>query len=285
MMREKRKNRPRRFSITTQLLTIILILLIRIVTGMMLPNLLRNNLSGSTSVQAQSQGTELDVLFLIDATGSMSDEIAQLQNNILHISSQIDALPGNVDVHYGLVAYRDRGDEYITRLYDFTSDVGGFQANLNTLHARGGGDTPESLNEGLHRALHDVTWRGDETVKLMFLVADAPPHLDYAQDYSYAEELVFAAQMGIKIHPIASSGLDQTGEFIFRQIAQYTMGRFIFLTYEGGQPGAPGDTRPDLHVGEPDDPETQEEGDYTVEQLDELVLRLITDELAALRGQ
>ncbi len=225
----------------------------------------------------------LDVLFLLDTTGSMGDELAQLQNNILGISAQIAALPGGIDVRYGLVTYRDRGDAYVTRTYDFTPDVGMFQASLNGERADGGGDEPESLNQALHDAINNMSWRGEDTVKLVFLVADAPPHLDYPQDYDYAQEMVVAAQRGIKIHPIASSGLNQVGEYIFRQIAQYTMGHFIFLTYQQGASGEPGVVRQDLNVGTSDDPTTQQDqGDYTVERLDDLVLRLITDELLAL---
>ena len=230
---------------------------------------------------AAKQNTPLDVLFLLDATGSMADEIAQLQNNILRISDQVGKLTNQSDIRYGLVAYRDRGDDYVTRVYDFTPDVSAFQANLNTVSADGGGDIPESLNEALHNAVQDVSWRGDDTVKLIFLVADAAPHLDYANDYDYTQEMAIAASKGIKIHPIASSGLKADGEFIFRQIAQYTMGHFLFLTYQQGTSGTAGDTRTDLHVGDPVDPQTQQ-GDYTVEQLDDLVLQLIKNEMAAL---
>jgi uncharacterized protein YegL len=235
-----------------------------------------------TLSQPERAAARLDVLFLLDSTGSMGDEIAQLQNNILNISSQIADRLRNADVRYGLVTYRDRGDAYVTQTTDFTPEVALFQANLNTVRADGGGDTPESLNEALHEAVHNVSWRGDDTVKLIFLVADAPPHLDYPNDYDYAQEMVAAAQRGIKIHPIASSGLTSDGEFIFRQIAQYTMGHFIFLTYEQGVPGTPGESRPDLHVGEAADPQTGRQGDYTVERLADLVLRLIMDEMAAL---
>jgi hypothetical protein len=102
-------------------------------------------------------------------------------------------------------------------------------------------------------------------------VADAPPHLDYEQDYDYAAEMDNAARHGIKIYPIASSGLDDQGEYIFRQLAQYTMGRFIFLTYEGPtNGGAPGDVTTH-HV---------EEDDYSVENLDALLVQLVEEELA-----
>lgn len=217
---------------------------------------------------------KLDVIFLLDATGSMSDEIAQLQGNIVSISQQIVSM-GDVDVRYGLVHYRDREDAYITQVHDFVTDVKVFQKELNRVRADGGGDTPESLNAGLYDALHNVEWRGDDTIKLVFLVADAPPHLDYPDDYDYAVEMLYAGEKGIKIHPIASSGLDPIGEYIFRQIGQTTMGRFIFLTYTGGTPGEAGDERPDLEASEQD---------YTVDFLDGLVVRLIEEEINHFKG-
>jgi uncharacterized protein YegL len=231
---------------------------------------------------APQTAPQLDVLFLLDATGSMSDEIQQLQDNLLAISSQIDALPQNIDTRYGLIAYRDLGDEYVTRRYPFTPDVQEFQQILNRVQAAGGGDTPESLNQGFYESVHEMAWRGEDTIQLVFLVADAPPHMNYQNDVSYALTMQDALTRGIKVHPIASSNLDDHGEFILRQIAQYTMGKFLFLTYEGGVPGTPGDERPDLEVGEPED--EQGAGDYSVSQLDELVLRLITDEIEALTG-
>jgi hypothetical protein len=247
----------------------------------------RSTIGGLTTVtlplnQAQ-QNIQLDVMFLLDATGSMSDEIQQLQSNILSISAQLDAMPNNVDVRFGLVAYRDREEEYVTRVYDFTDDVELFQANLMTVVADGGGDYPESLNEGFDDALNAVTWRGEDTIKLVFLVADAPPHIDYVNDSDYTLLMQDALARGIKVHPIASSGLQPEGEFILRQIGQFTMGRFLFLTYDGGVAGTTGEDRPDLDVGDARD--EQGIGDYSVDQLDELVLRLITDEIAMLQGQ
>jgi len=219
--------------------------------------------------QQQPDSLNLDVLFLIDATGSMADEIAKVQSTIFDVSAQIDALPENPNVRYGMVTYRDRGDSFVTRSYEFTPDVRDFSKNLNTVYADGGGDYPESLNQGLHDALHSVEWRGEDTVKLIFLIADAPPHLDYAQDYDYAVEMENAAQRGIKIFSIASSGLDDQGEYIFRQIAQYTQGRFIFLTYEGPSNG-----------GVPGEVTTHHVDDYSVENLDDLLVRLVEEELA-----
>jgi hypothetical protein len=208
----------------------------------------------------------LDVLFLIDSTGSMSDEIARLQDSIQQIAARIDRLPGQPEVRFAMTIYRDRGDLFVTRTFDFTPDVKRFSQALAEVRADGGGDTPESVNEALYRAIHAPEWRSGDTVKLVFLVADAPPHLDYAQDYDYAVEMQEAAQRGIKVFCVASSGLDDQGEYIFRQIAQFTQGRFIFLTYAPG--GGPGDTT------------THHVEDYSVQNLDDLVVRLVEEELA-----
>jgi hypothetical protein len=210
----------------------------------------------------------LDVHFLIDATGSMSDEIQQLKSNMITISERIHALPSNPDVRFGMTIYRDRGDLFVSRTFEFTPDVEKFTEELRNIAAEGGGDYAESLNEGLHNAIHMPEWRVEETVSLIFLVADAPPHLDYANDYNYVEDVFEAAERGIKIFPLASSGLDDQGEYIFRQLAQVSSGKFLFLTYGAG--GAPGDETPH-HVD-----------DYSVLSLDELVVRLVEEELAQL---
>jgi hypothetical protein len=213
----------------------------------------------------------LDILFLIDATGSMSDEINQLKENIRAISAQIDALPSQPDVRFGMVTYRDRGDAYLTDVTDFTPDVDNFAADLAQVYADGGGDYPEDLNQELSEAIHQPEWRVNNTVSLIFLVADAPPHLDYGQQNHYAYEVFQAAERGIKIYPIASSGLDSQGEYIFRQLAQVTGGRFIFLTYGADGPGSTG-TETELEVS-----------DYTVSSLDALVVKIVEEELAHLQ--
>ena len=108
-------------------------------------------------------------------------------------------------------------------------------------------------------------------MRLVFLVADAPPHLDYADGPDYAPALVQAAAEGIKLFPVASSGANFQAELIFRQMAQYTSGRFVFLTY-GADGVTPGDET-DFNVD-----------DYSVLSLDELIVKLVDDELTALAG-
>jgi hypothetical protein len=224
--------------------------------------------SVTLDAESATNPIRLDVHFLIDATGSMSDEIAQLKENMIAVAEQIEALPSSPNVRFGMTIYRDRGDLFISRTFDFTPDVAAFTDELSQVQADGGGDYPESLNEGLHNAIHLPEWRGEDTVSLIFLLADAPPHLDYSQDFDYAADVFASAEDGIKIYPLASSGLDDQGEYIFRQLAQISGGKFLFLTYGAG--GAPGDET------------THHVDDYSVLSLDELVVRMVEEELAPL---
>jgi hypothetical protein len=220
--------------------------------------------------RSASDPVRLDVHFLIDATGSMSDEIQQLKDNMISVSERIHTLPSRPDVRFGMTIYRDRGDLFVSRTLDFTPDVEDFIRELDQVVAEGGGDYPESLNEGLHKAIHLPEWRQEETISIIFLIADAPPQLGYPQDYDYAEDALVASERGIKIFPLASSGLDDQGEYIFRQLAQATSGKFLFLTYGAG--GAPGDDT------------THHVDDYSVLSLDDLVVKVVEEELANLSG-
>jgi Mg-chelatase subunit ChlD len=218
----------------------------------------------------------LDVLFLLDTTGSMSDELERIQDTIDSIAQRIDAFEPRPNVRFGLVAYRDTGDDYVLRDYDFTPDVDAFREVLATFEADGGGDTPEALEEGLHEAVHGVQW-SEGAVRLVFLVADAGPHIERELGYTYIDDAQQAVARGIKIYPIAASNTEPDAEYVFRQLAQQTMGRFIFLTYQPGEAsGAPGEHRDDLAAGEAQQ--------FTVERLDDLIVQIIERELAAAVG-
>ena len=127
-----------------------------------------------TSV-SYGDGVPLDILFLLDSTGSMADEINQIKDTLLSISSRIADLPSRPDLRFGMVSYRDREDEYVTRLYEFDRNVSRFLEAVRGVNADGGADEPESLNEALHVAVQVPEWRLDHAVRLVFLVADAPP--------------------------------------------------------------------------------------------------------------
>lgn len=229
-------------------------------------------LDGATAIP---QPMRLDVLFLLDATGSMGDEITQVQQTIDSIAARIDQIQPRPELRLGLVAYRDRGDAYVTQLYsNFTADVPAFREALLQVSADGGGDTPEDLNEGLNIALNQMSW-SEEAVRLVFLVADAPAHIDYGQQFDYVSGVQTALAKGVKIYPIGASNTDQQAEYQFRQLAQQTLASFIFLTYQQGQSsGTPGEST-EMNV----DPEA-----FTVERLDDLVVQVVERELKLAQG-
>lgn len=216
----------------------------------------------------------LDLVFLIDATGSMADEIDKLKATLRTITAEVSQLPSRPDICLGLVAYRDRGDAFLTRTHDFTNDVGTFLNDaLIPLRADGGGDYPEAMSEALHETVHQLSWRGDGATRLVVLLADAPPHLDYGAPH-YDEAMLAALGKGIKIFGVGASGLDRQGEFIQRQIAQYTGGRFVFLTYAQAHHPASGPGRETVH----------DVKNYSVDTLDRLIVRLVREELAQRGG-
>lgn len=219
----------------------------------------------------------LDLVFLVDATGSMGDEIAKLKATVHSIAAQISALPSRPDLCLGLVAYRDQGDAFLLRTHDLTDRLGDFQRSLDRLHAGGGGDEPEALDEAWHEVVHRLSWRGSvgrqAATRLVVLIADAPPHLDGGAPH-YDQDMAAALAKGIKLHAVGASGLNPSGEAVFRQLAQYTGGRFVFLTYRHAHEPSSGPGGETVH----------EVQNYSVDTLDRLIVRLVRDELAQRGG-
>ena len=176
-----------------------------------------------------SGAVPLDVCFVIDTTGSMGDEIARIKETLLSVTEQLRQEQA-VDLRYGAVLYRDLGDAYVTRRHPFTSDLEAFDRALQEIEAGGGGDGPESLNQGLAVAVGGMDWR-DDTARVAFVIADAPPHMDYQEQVTYGRAAAAALHQGIKIHTVAASGLDDRGSLAFRQVSQLTRGEFIFIEY------------------------------------------------------
>lgn len=183
-----------------------------------------------TEMHNKSQNVPLDVLFLVDTTGSMSDEIQRIKDTLATVTQKAHENGRAIDLRYGAVLYRDIGDEYLTRTHPFTTNVAEFETALRSVQAGGGGDGPESLNQGLAESIHGVKWR-PQAAKVAFLIADAPPHLDYPEDVPYWDSAIDAVARGIRIHAVAASGLDNMGTLCFRQIAQLSRGKFIFIEY------------------------------------------------------
>lgn len=218
----------------------------------------------------------LDIAFLFDTTGSMGDEIARLKQTIEVIHFQITQISPSPDVRFGMVLYRDKGDEYVTKVIPLTSEMDKFKADLEKVEAGGGGDEPEDIQSGLADTMGKLAWR-DEGIRLVFLIGDAPPHLDYEQQYTYLDAMRGAAGRAIKITGIGASGLPNEGEYVFRQLAQYTMGIFVFLTYgeTGEAEGGGGTVSVSHHTG----------SNWTAENLEAIVVKMVKGELSYLTDQ
>ena len=214
----------------------------------------------------------VDIAITLDTTGSMGDQIGQIQSTLIRIVHRLRSHPIAPDLRFALVAYRDRGDEYITQTYDFTGDIGSFQDTLNSIRAGGGGDFPESMNRALLETLRGLSWDRPDALKLVFLIADAPPHMDYEEHYEYDDAMREAAMKGIAITPITASGVDTLMEVICRQIAQFTQARYVFLTAGGYTPVVGGDE--DVPEGE-----DAEDLPYDIHSLDDVMVNTVIREL------
>lgn len=209
--------------------------------------------------------TALDLAFVLDTTGSMGDELEYLKTEVKTIADYVHGAFTGVSIHYALVLYRDHGDAYVTRSFDFTSDLAAFQDDLAAQSAEGGGDTPEAMEEAL-ALVPQLQWRAGNTARLTFLLADAPPHGDGYQPYLQAVDAL--RPKGIRLYPVAASGVDPEAEYLMRAGAEATGGRYVFLTDDSGVGGE--------HM-EPHIP------CYEVELLSKLLYREIASELTGAR--
>lgn len=200
-----------------------------------------------------------DIAFIVDATGSMSDEIDFLKDDLLNIIQRASSVTDK-QIRTAALFYRDEGDEYVTKCEDFNTDPEKTLKFIRKQNAGGGGDYPEAVHTALEEALQDLSWGEDNYARVAFLLLDAPPH--YQQDVisSLQKSIKLYAANGIKIIPIAASGVDKNTEFILRLMAIFTDGTYTFITN---------------HSGVGDDHIIPTIGQYQVEQLNDLIVRLI----------
>lgn len=177
----------------------------------------------------------VDIAFVVDATGSMGDEIEYMKLELEDVINQTFDKFNNLDLRAASVFYRDKGDEYLTKHVDFNNDLLKTLNFIKLQRAGGGGDMPEAVNSALTTALDSLHWSNNARAKLMFLVLDAPPHGETREDiYQLTKR---AADQGIRIIPIVCSGADKNTEFIMRSIALATNGTYLFLTNDSGVGG------------------------------------------------
>lgn len=223
--------------------------------------------------RALPEAPSIDVAFVLDTTGSMGEEIDALRGTLSNVAGALSAL--GVQPRAGLVEYRDRGDAFITRLHPMTTDLAGLGQRIAQVTAGGGGDTPEHVNGALRAAIRGLRFRPESVARLVFLVGDAPPHLDYAEDEGYMPVVREANHAGIQIYTIAASGMDEVGQVVFRQVAQYTGATNLFVLRGGAGPQSVGGGDPLTSCG-------GTRADYRSGNLDALILAKIKGAIGAL---
>ena len=180
--------------------------------------------------QRASPVQKLDLMLVIDTTGSMSDELRFLQVELESVLANLRARHGNLSIRIGFVFYRDEGDEYTTRTVDLKDNLQDQKRILAVQAAGGGGDYPEAMDQALIRAANQ-NWR-DDAIRSLMLVADAPPHSDkFARTWRVAEYL---RTQRIHIVPVAASGVADEAEYIMRAMAASTQSQYVFLTDDSG---------------------------------------------------
>lgn len=204
----------------------------------------------------------VDIFFIVDATGSMSDELHFLQAELYNIIGKVKKDQSNLNIRMGSLVYRDEGDDYLTRKSSLTTDIDKTVSFLKEQYAEGGGDTPEAVDEALYQAIEREAWVDVALSRIAFLILDAPPHDNSRSVKRVNEQIALAASKGIRLVPLVASGMEQNGEYLMRSIALATNGTYVTLTDDSGIGNSHAKPTTDY---------------YKVEKLNDLLIRLITE--------
>jgi len=181
----------------------------------------------------QEKPPVVEVVFVLDTTGSMGGLIEAAKNNIWSIARTMASAQPRPDIRIGLVAYRDRGDAYVTRVVELSDDLDSMYASLMDFNADGGGDGPEAVNEALYAAVHNIRWSQDPAAyQVIFLVGDAQAHMDYPDDVKYPDTIKAANARGIIVNTI-QAGDDPSTHNEWLQIAQLSQGAHFKVGQKG----------------------------------------------------
>ncbi len=206
-----------------------------------------------------SPTNQVQIAFMVDATGSMGDELEFLKMDLKKVINEVQKTNTQLKISTATVFYRDEGDEYVVKHSPFTEDINQTTEFISQQRADGGGDFPEAVDKALVQ-LNQLQWQPEARTRIAFLVLDAPPHNKPAVINSIQYSVKTAAASGIKLIPVVASGIDKTTEFLMRFIAMYTNGTYVFITDHSGI----GNKHLEPSVGE-----------YQVEKLSDLMVRLI----------
>jgi Mg-chelatase subunit ChlD len=189
-------------------------------------------LYASTSPTPQSK-PRIEVCFVLDTTGSMGGLIEGAKQKIWSIANEMISAQPTPELKLGLIGYRDRGDDYVVKSFSLTDDIDAIYGHLREFQAGGGGDTPESVNEALAEAIHKMPWSSDSKVlKIIFLVGDAPPHMDYPNGPKYPDLCREAAKKDLIINTIQCGEMAETKP-VWQEIAKLSEGSYVGISQSG----------------------------------------------------
>jgi Mg-chelatase subunit ChlD len=190
------------------------------------------SLFANTAPTSQSK-PRIEVCFVLDTTGSMGGLIEGAKQKIWSIANEMISAQPTPELKLGLIGYRDRGDEYVVKSFSLTDDIDAIYGHLREFQAGGGGDAPESVNEALAEAIHKMPWSSDSKVlKIIFLVGDAPPHMDYPNGPKYPDLCREAAKKDLIINTIQCGEMAETKP-IWQEIAKLSEGSYVGISQSG----------------------------------------------------
>ena len=144
-------------------------------------------------IQENRGGSNADIVLLMDNTGSMADDIDAVKKAFTKI---IDALPPSTRLGAG--GYRDRGDLYVLRFQDLTTNFSIVRTFINKMTANGGGDLPEAVYDAIYGTVTQATWVNKK--RIVIVVGDAPPQEEALTDHSYQEVVNKCRQVGVEVN-------------------------------------------------------------------------------------
>ena len=185
------------------------------------------------TVPTSQSKPRIEVCFVLDTTGSMGGLIEGAKQKIWSIANEMISAQPTPKLKLGLIGYRDRGDEYVVKSFGLTDDIDAIYGHLREFQAGGGGDAPESVNEALAEAIHKMPWSSDSKVlKIIFLVGDAPPHMDYPNGPKYPDLCREAAKKDLIINTIQCGEMAETKP-IWQEIAKLSEGSYVGISQSG----------------------------------------------------
>jgi Mg-chelatase subunit ChlD len=184
----------------------------------------------STEVPAE----RVEIVFVLDTTGSMGGLIDGARQRIWGIVNDV-MQESHSSVKIGLVAYRDRGDEYVTQVLPLTEDLDKVYTTLMDYRAAGGGDMPEQVRLGLADGVYKAGWSGaaPDIAQIIFLVGDAPPKDDPNDTSDTFAIAAKAAGNGLIVNTIQCGSLTETTR-AWKAIANSGHGQYFAIADNGG---------------------------------------------------